>query len=463
MSEQDRALEAFHRLLADGSAGGQAKVDALVALAQRTVLIPIWSHANNAFRTLVNAEGMTALPVFTSVPLLSAAARRFGWLEADGKVAHREVGSRAALRHAVAQNLPFVVVDIASPHSLEITRAEVAPLLTPQARREGQGPYAGVGRLSSSMLQAVRATPPPGALDRDRIVRPAVPEVSPQARQQQPVGEVVGNAARAQQPAEEPSGDGEPDELRQTGTREKRSTPIAHVLGEERSTPTPQRGHKRPSVRIGGRATRESSRPPNMDDTGAYGAAARTRRREQVGRTPPAGGIRTPFVKREQPSFPLDGSELQAESRAAMPPPVPPRVRQSSGRILRSEIPAVGADSTPPKTSEPSHRITSPIAEPPPALLDAATSVLRDYPEVEWAAFCSAARPGGQGAVIAIRIDESFRERVSEIVLGLRTAASTEGSEVEVLLLDDPDAARSARTEGIVFYPWRRTPSRPGT
>ena len=39
----DRATEAFRRLLSDAAAGGQAKVDALVALSQRTLFVATWT------------------------------------------------------------------------------------------------------------------------------------------------------------------------------------------------------------------------------------------------------------------------------------------------------------------------------------------------------------------------------------------------------------------------------------
>lgn len=165
----DSALAAFRRLLADASAGEQAKVDALLALVQRTVFVATWPGQPDGFRTLVNADGDAALPMFTGLDELGVAANRFGWVESDGSVPHREVGSREALRHVVAQNLSFAVVDIASSHALEIARGEVEPLLTPAARRESSGPFAGVGRLSSTVMRAVRLTPSPGSIQKSDL------------------------------------------------------------------------------------------------------------------------------------------------------------------------------------------------------------------------------------------------------------------------------------------------------
>jgi hypothetical protein len=173
---EDRVVAAFHRLLMDAASGGQAKVDALVALTQRTVFAVTWAaDPNSGLRTLTNSAGHSALPLFTTVPLLQSAARRYGWVDQGGAVFHREVGAREALRHAVAHEVAFVIVDIDAPHELEIDRDEIGPLLTPLARRESTGPYAGVGRVSSDMIKAVkpssRATPARGVERIDQTPR----------------------------------------------------------------------------------------------------------------------------------------------------------------------------------------------------------------------------------------------------------------------------------------------------
>ena len=165
----DRALGAFQRLLGDARQGGQAKVDALIALAQRTVWVATWGPGQEGFRALTNSDGATALPVFTTGEELEAAAARFGW-NVPGVPSGREVGAREALRHAIAHNIQFVIVDVGTDHSVEIERSEIEPMMTPEARRESTvGPYAGVGRVSSSMMKAVKATPAPGTVEAPRI------------------------------------------------------------------------------------------------------------------------------------------------------------------------------------------------------------------------------------------------------------------------------------------------------
>ena len=134
-------------------------MDALVALAQRTVHVPTWGQDPEPnFRTLTNANGQTALPIFSSAAELEKAATQFGWTNPDGSISSREIGARGALNYAVGHNLHFVVVDITAGHSLDIDREEIEPLLSPAARRESSGPYAGVGRISSTMMQAVKAS-----------------------------------------------------------------------------------------------------------------------------------------------------------------------------------------------------------------------------------------------------------------------------------------------------------------
>ncbi|HBQ13681.1 MAG: hypothetical protein RLP09_41675 [Sandaracinaceae bacterium] len=159
----DPQLAAFHRLITDAHHGGQAKVDVLVALSQRLVHLVPWPQGIEGFRTLVNSEGVAALPIFTHRDALEEAARRYGWLDAHGNAPAQELGARAALNYAVRENLSYVVIDIADDHALEIAREEFEPLLSPAARRDSSGPFAGAGKISSSLIRAVRPTPPPSA------------------------------------------------------------------------------------------------------------------------------------------------------------------------------------------------------------------------------------------------------------------------------------------------------------
>ena len=207
----DSKNAALHRLLADAQLGGQAKVDALIALSQRTLWVVAWPNPADGYRTLVNSTGMAALPVFTERAMLESAAQRFGWVGADGLVAANEVGARQALSFARERGLAFVVVDIVADHSLEIARQELEPLLTPAARRESQGAFSGAGRISSELMQSVRGapgglrspTPTPGSLAAvSRGLTPppgSLPPVKPQV-QAPPPGSSPGTARAPSSP-----------------------------------------------------------------------------------------------------------------------------------------------------------------------------------------------------------------------------------------------------------------------
>ena len=298
-------LAAFHRLLTDAHRGGQVKVDALLALSQRTVFVVPWPGGIEGYRTLVNSDGVAALPLFSDSAQLEEAARRYGWLDASSEAPRVEIGARAAFNYADGQNLSFVVVDIAADHALEIGAEEFKPLLSAAARRDSSGPYAGAGRISSTLIQAVRPTPPP-------------------------------------------------------------ETP--------RAVPVPRVG-----------AT-ESEASEGFTASTGFDATSEARF---------GGG---------------SGARIQPLSEDA-----------------------------------------------PDELYDALSVVIRDFPEVEWACLCQVARgPSDASPGIGVRVDTGFRQRINDIIGGLRTAGEAQGAALQVILLDDPELMRSARAQGVVFYPWRK-------
>jgi hypothetical protein len=334
-SAPDRALAAFRRLLAEASQGGQAKVDAIVALSQRTVRVATWMPTHDGFRTVINSDGQSALPVFTDRDELVEAARRFGWaLDAEGS--SEEIGAREALRYILSHDLSFVVVDIASDHAMEIERAEVEPLLSAMAKHDSHGPYAAVGRISSSMLEAVG----PG------------------------------------------SG------LSST----------------------------RPAASVG------------MVRSGSVPNIASTR--------PPAGDALQALAISSAPSVLPRTSEVYVPPEVREPPRAEPKSAASGGSSVHIEALA----------EAPSDDLLAALAE-----------LLREYPEVEWAAIFGAARgPGELFPTVGLRVDAAYRARVSEILRGLRRAGDSQGTMLDALLLDDPRLVRQARAEGLVFFPWLR-------
>lgn len=160
--QKDKALEAFWRLLAEANTNSQARVDALIALSQRTVYVCSFGTEEQGFRTLLNNEGLEALPIFTDIQALERAAWLYRWHTPDGQAPRQEVGARHALHRALADGIRYVVIDVGSDHALEIERTEFEPLLSPQARRQtSEGPFAASGKLSSTLTQAVK--PPPSS------------------------------------------------------------------------------------------------------------------------------------------------------------------------------------------------------------------------------------------------------------------------------------------------------------
>lgn len=157
----DTATIAFRRVLAESTAGEQARVDALVVLAQRKLYAATWPGPNQVARTLTNSDGETALPLFTGLDALDATATRFGWRDPDGSLQFRELGAREALRHALARGVHFVVLDIGTDHSVEFSRDELEPLLQLQTGRHSSGPFAGTGDAKAAILDAVRRTSKP--------------------------------------------------------------------------------------------------------------------------------------------------------------------------------------------------------------------------------------------------------------------------------------------------------------
>lgn len=171
------ASDALRRLLAEAGAGGQAKVDALVALSQRTVFVPTWRVGDDGYRTVVSSNGVAALPLWLDFESLADASAAFGWALPDGRIPYKEIGARAALGHALANNL-LAVVEMGADHSMEVEHEEMRLLLAPQARSESSGAFAGAGRLQSSLMRAVRPPTPPSGFP-TAMPAPAPAQIEP--------------------------------------------------------------------------------------------------------------------------------------------------------------------------------------------------------------------------------------------------------------------------------------------
>ncbi|HET8939494.1 MAG TPA: SseB family protein, partial [Polyangiales bacterium] len=161
----DHATIAFRLALAEASEQEQARVDALMALWQRSVFAATWPSPNEAPRTLTNSHGETALPLFSGLDTLEVGADRFSWREANGSIRYREMPAHEALRYALTRQVNFVVLDVGFEHNVEFAREEFEPLI---AQRE-PSPSA-----SAAVLDAIRrnsrpptASPPPASAPPD--------------------------------------------------------------------------------------------------------------------------------------------------------------------------------------------------------------------------------------------------------------------------------------------------------
>ena len=87
------------------------------------------------------------------------------------------------------------------------------------------------------------------------------------------------------------------------------------------------------------------------------------------------------------------------------------------------------------------------------AVLSQVADALRNYPEIEWACEVS---DGGEAQVIGMRIASTFLTRVPEIKTAVAKVGKAHGAALVVLVLDDPQQMREARTQGNLFFPWRK-------
>ncbi|QQR90399.1 MAG: SseB family protein [Myxococcales bacterium] len=171
--ENPARLEAMHRLLKEAQRGGQAKVDALVALIAREVYAVRSQQSPSGLMHYQDSVGHLALPIFTDGTTLAEAAERHQW-QVNGSPDSLGIKLEVleAFRYALGQNFAGILVDMEAPHSVSISRQEMLPFLDEGARREIKSPYAVRGRLSSTLIQAVQATPSQAP---DSIVPPPPP------------------------------------------------------------------------------------------------------------------------------------------------------------------------------------------------------------------------------------------------------------------------------------------------
>lgn len=360
------------RLLREGNSGGQAKADAVAAIARRSMWVATWEPRAEGFRTLVNSSGEEALAIFSAEGQLRDAAGRFGWLGPDGSIGKRELNGKTLIKHAIDNKLAFVVVDIAADHALELTRDDLADVT--------KGGW--------------EASPPPTS----------------------------------------------PPKRKSAGIKEIGSAPPVSAGGTYGAAsiipPKPQKSIAPPKV----------SAPPQAIETKPLPAQPRIP-------DPPIPSRPLP----EPPPTRTSPPSVTPPKPAPAPKPVQTDASAPTAPQTMPPLPRVGS------LPAPGIKFSAIGEEPDGEMLRELANVLRNYPEVEWAAYCELQRAvGTPSPAVGLRLDPSYRENVTMMIRQLCQTGREYGIELDAVLIDEPEMMRQARTAALVFFPWRPKSLLPG-
>ncbi|MDH5673695.1 MAG: SseB family protein [Myxococcales bacterium] len=505
----DRTTLALRLLLGQAEGDDGSRAQALMALARQQLVVATWPQAPEAVRTLTNAEGETALPLFTAEDVLFEAAGNFGWLDGEDGLARKWMSARDALRHAITEQVHFVVVDVGFDHAIEFSRDEIEALLgslladSPPSRsnpriqaavrRSSRPPPPSVSHFEAVSPPASRGPQPPRAAPTSssalsQVDDPFAPaSVSsttlemddpfasvPAPSQSQP------SAAPAPSPAssasfpqvDSPAGfDPSPSQAPPQASHPAMAFPQVDAPPAEL---LPLQGLPEALPPLEGLP---ASLPPLDALSPGFGAAHSA--------TEPAPAA-LPSVADPAAAFaPLGGSQRPLPSIDDAPPPMPePAAAEPAGAMPEPEPePEPEADSRPPSTPSAApdeadeydedeydddeyededdedeeqlpegalRPLEVPLSD---SLLDKMVAMLRGFPEVEWACQVSDGTPT---PVVAVRVDPSFTQRQDDIRAELRKIAAARATEVSVMMLGDAASMREARAQGEIFFPWRK-------
>lgn len=510
----DQATQLLRRVLQSAAGDEQARVDALIALGQRTLFAALWPGQDKYIRTLTNPAGETAMPLFTGRDVLEASATDLGWREPDGTLSWRELGAREAVRHALARGAHFIVVDLGTPHAIDFKREEMEPLLN---RRATGGPSAQDMALTAAVRSASQPAghrssfvPPPPDAQSEPPPAAEVPPAAPVPAAPMPAADDDGGFAaatpedvmsiRAPQPpdaqsdpppafaAPEPAPPPPPPPSFVTISPEPQDESFA--VSESMQPPSlspPVTAFDKPAqaaVTPGAQAAAATGgdAPPQSDDNAQAQAQAPAATDEADGAdgSPDKGPADTAAQFAATADAARDTLAAGAGAARAAAADLAARFRRSpesgetdmagaardklsagagaaraaatglAARLMRKQEGA-GAQPEP----EPSPAPATPAADLGLSddALDAIGDKLRQYPEVEWAC----CMPVGEGAPeIGLRIDPSFTARADEICGAMAAAAAATNETPTINVLDTLEKARTVRQQGTVFFPGRR-------
>jgi len=501
----DQAIQLLRRVLQSAANDERARVDALVALGQRTLFAALWPGQDKYIRTLTNPAGETAMPLFTGRDLLEATATQLGWREPDGSLSWRELGAREAVRHALARGAHYVVMDLGAPHAIDFKREEMEPLLN---RRAAGGPTAQDVAITAAVRSASQPpghrssfVPPPLAASEDAPHLAPMPAAAPVPAASPPAAAPAAPMPSADGgfPTTDDDGGGFPTATAQDAA----AIPHAPAPAAQHATaqsdppppvvpPPPSFASVAPEPADDGFAMSASMAPPSVSPPMP---AFENREADAVveGAEKPEGDDSTPDAEATQsaaetPAVTFNDSEdddtddtAQTDTAAQIASAARDKLSAASEMVTAAGAAgaaraaatglAAGAGAARAAATGLASRFRrgpdAPASEPPAAeaaapdaslglsddALDAIGEALRRYPEVEWACCMP---EGGTAPEVGLRIDPAFTARADEICGAMAAAAAASNETLNVNVLDTLEKARTVRQQGTVFFPGRR-------
>ena len=200
----------------------------------------------------------------------------------------------------------------------------------------------------------------------------------------------------------------------------------------------PRRQTKRPTPKSDPIHEVKSSVPP-VQDGGTYGAAS--------------------MLPNAMDDFSVK-QPMGQPAQSAQPAPEPKKISNpvaSSGStpLVESDPAATPLSPSEVKTATADFALTPVELPPSSALLEELSKIMRDFPEVEWAAYCIVQHNKGLATrVIALRLLGDFRDNLSEIAAKATAAGEGQMIELDVMVLTEQEHIQMARERALVFYPW---------
>lgn len=212
-------------------------------------------------------------------------------------------------------------------------------------------------------------------------------------------------------------------------------------------------------------AVRKTSRPPPPDTADVSSERAK-------GKAPDAAALKPAGVPKTddalRPGAKRSATPFPPERYASAPPPRPAASNAPGPHAAQaSNVQGTPASRKRSMTPDPA-RLTGPLVDPsgmtfraPLPLpsddsLDQIADALRRFPEVEWAAVVTAIKDTRGQLMIVLRVDPAYRTRLADLNRRARLAAEDAGVPMGVTVIDDVLQMKSARSTGLVFFPWKK-------